>query len=263
MNATQTSPAVNAVAMEGTSILIVDDEKHIRLMLRTMLEAEGCVVSEAGNGLEALELLRHVSFGVMLLDLNMNVMDGMGVLQELKDHPPRHVPRVIVLTAYGSMSAAVRATRLGALDFLEKPASPKEVRDAIVAVLREPQPASVNPVESDTEGGYEAVIHRVRTALRESDVAGAESLLMKAADLAQHDAAYFNLIGVIYEMRRQWRLAKKFYGKALRADKSYEPAQQNMRRMYELHAFGHSKEPVALGETALDQLLHERAREPG
>ena len=250
-------------AIDGASVLIVDDEKHIRLMLRTILEAEGCVVNEAANGREALDLIRSAEFSVMILDLNMPVLDGMGVLQEMKDQPPRHPPRVIVLTAYGSTSAAVRATRLGALDFLEKPASPKEVREAVVAVLSEPQSASSDPVEADTEGGYEAVMKRVRNALRESDIAGAESLLMKAADLAQHDAAYFNLLGVLYESRRQWRLAKKFYGKAMRTDRKYESATQNMRRIYELETFGRSGEPVALGDenastSALDRLLREQ-----
>jgi len=248
--------------INGVSILVVDDEKHIRLMLRTILEAEGCTVSEAANGRQAIELIRSGAFNVVILDLNMPVLDGMSVLQQLKDQPPRHLPRVIVLTAYGSTAAAVRATRLGALDFLEKPASPNEVREAVDAVLSEPQPASAHPVEADTEGGYQAVMKRVRNALRESDIAGAESLLMKAADLAQHDAAYFNLLGVLYEVRRQWRLAKKFYGKSMRTDRQYKPAAQNMRRIYELVTFGRSREPVALGDenaaNALIELLREQ-----
>lgn len=240
--------------IDGASILVVDDEKHIRLMLRTLLEAEGCAVGEAANGRDALVMLRSVKFDLMILDLNMRVMDGMAVLQELKDNPPENLPRVIVLTAYGSIKAAVQATRLGALDFLEKPASPKEVREVVAAVLNQPQPARAKPVESDTAGGYEGVLKRVRVSLRESDIAGAESLLMRAAELGQHDAAYFNLLGVIYEARRQWRLAKKFYGKAMRADKTYAPAEQNMRRIYELYTFGRSKQPVALGDEETDEL---------
>jgi DNA-binding response OmpR family regulator len=252
---TKTTNQTSAIssAIDGASVLVVDDEKHIRLMLRTILEAEGCAVVEASDGREALDQLRGAKFNVMILDLNMNVMDGMSVLQELSDHPLPNMPRVIVLTAYGSIAAAVRATRLGALDFLEKPASPVEVREAVAAVLREPQPASAHPVEADTEGGYEAVMKRVRSALRASDITGAETLLMKAADLAQHDAAYFNLLGVIYEARRQWRLAKKFYGKAIHTDRNYETAQQNMRRIYELYTFGHSRQPVALGDEPVVQ----------
>ncbi|HVT89763.1 MAG TPA: response regulator [Tepidisphaeraceae bacterium] len=253
-------------AIDGASVLVVDDEKHIRLMLRTLLQSDGCTVSEAQNGREALDLIRNVSFDVMILDLNMPVMDGMSVLRELKERPMMKPPRTIVLTAYGSMGAAVRATRLGALDFLEKPASPNEVREAVAAVLREPEPASAAPIEDDTVGGYSAVMARVRSALRESDVTHAESLLMKAADLAQHDAAYFNLLGVIYESRRQWRLARKFYGKAISTDGNYKSAQQNMRRIYELYEFGRSREPVALGDepepaTALEKLLHEQNRQ--
>src|SRR5262245_41298753 len=144
------------------SILIVDDENHIRLMLRTILEAEGYRVSEASNGREALEQVRRVPFEVMVLDLNMPVLHGLGVLESLKTDPPRWPPRVIVLTAYGSTAAAVRATRAGALDFLEKPASPQEVREAVAAVLHEPQPPHPSPVETDTEGGYEVVLQRVR-----------------------------------------------------------------------------------------------------
>ena len=140
------------------------------------------------------------------------------------------------------------------------------MREAVAAVLREPQPASAQPFEADTEGGYDTVMKRVRDALRASDIGGAESLLMKAADLAQHDAAYFNLIGVIYETRRQWRLARKFYGKAMRTDGKYAPAEQNMRRIYELYTFGRSSEPVALGDespeatSALKELQREHKR---
>ena len=76
----------------------------------------------------------------------------------------------------------------------------------------------------------------------------AETLLMKAADLAVKDAAYFNLLGVIYEVRRQHRLARKFYGKAIAADKDYGPAQMNMRRIYELYTFGRSQVAAALGD---------------
>ncbi len=265
MSQLKNKPAGTSSAIDGATVLIVDDEKHIRLMLRTILEAEGCTVAEASNGREALDMLKSVNFSVMLLDLNMQVMDGMSVLEVLKDHPPKYMPRVVVLTAYGSVPAAVRATRLGALDFLEKPASPKEVREAVAAVLREPQPASAQPFEADTEGGYRLVLNRVRNALRASDVATAESLLMKAADLAQHDAAYFNLLGVIYEVRRQWRLARKFYGKAMKLDGKYAPAEQNLRRVFELYQFGRARDPVALGDettksSALAQLLEERKR---
>jgi hypothetical protein len=65
---------------------------------------------------------------------------------------------------------------------------------------------------------------------------------------------------VLYESRREWRLARKFYGKAIGLDSHYEPAQKNLRRLYELKQFGRSQEPVALGDEP--DLLYARLPEP-
>lgn len=233
---------------DKTRILVADDEPNIRLMLRTVLGNDHCQVDEASHGEAALEAIRKNAFDVVILDLNMPRLDGLGVLDALKNSPPKSPPRVIVLTAYGSIEKAVKSTRLGALDFLEKPITPAELRNTVEAVLREPQPPTT-PTEAEDQlsGGYAAVLDRVRQALRSVDIPTAETLLMRAADLAQDDAAYLNLLGILYESRRQWRLARKFYGKAMRADKRYEAAQSNMRRLYELETFGRSAVPVALG----------------
>ncbi len=233
--------------MNAIRILIVDDEINIRLMLRTILEAEGYIVSEASNGREALDEMEQGQIDLVLLDLNMPVLDGMSVLEQLNASQARNKPRVIVLSAYGSVAAAVKATRLGALDFLEKPATPEEIRETVAAVLKEPQPAR-HESATDMQGGYAGVLNRVRRAMRLSDFATAETLLMKAADLAHQDAPYFNLLGIIYEARHQWRLARKFYGKAMKADRHYKPAEQNMKRLYELNTFGRTKLAVALGD---------------
>ncbi|CAN5465761.1 hypothetical protein BH10PLA1_BH10PLA1_06540 [soil metagenome] len=231
----------------NANILIVDDESNIRLMLRTVLETDGYHVTEASNGEEALDAMANGAFDVMILDLNMPILDGMSVLEEMQSNPPALRPRVIVLTAFGSIAAAVRATRLGALDFMEKPITPDDLRLTVAAVLSEPQSAQAM---ADDQGalGYAGVLDRIRKAMRLSDFVTAESLLMKAADLAEKDAAYFNLLGILYEARRQWRLAQKFYGKSMRADKKYEPAERNMRRIFELNTFGKSNEPVAFGD---------------
>jgi DNA-binding response OmpR family regulator len=237
--------------MKSGHILIVDDETNIRLMLRTALRTEGYEVTEASNGREALEAVAVRKPDVMILDLSMPEIDGMAVLTALRPMRPSQRPKVIVLTAYGSIPTAVHATRLGALDFLEKPVSPDEVREAVAAAVAEHSetPGALDVREEDPlAGGYDAVLNRVRRALRGSRFDDAESLMMKAADLGQKDAAYFNLLGVLYEAQRKWRLAKKFYGKAMSCNKRYEAAQRNMRRMYELETFGRSREPITLGD---------------
>lgn len=241
---TQTHGLDKTAAAPHSHILVVDDEPNIRLMVRTILEAEGHTVAEAGNGSAALEAIRGAAFDLMLLDLNMPVFDGMTVLERLEAEALPHKPRVIVLTAYGSVGAAVKATRRGARDFLEKPVTPTQLREAVNAVLAEPEPLSM-PAEPR---GFEGVLDRIRKALRVSDVATAESLLVRAADVGQSMASYYNLLGILYEIRGEQRLARKMYSKAMGADPKYHPAEQNMRRIYELSTFGRTDIPPALGD---------------
>jgi lipoprotein NlpI len=67
-------------------------------------------------------------------------------------------------------------------------------------------------------------------------------------ELNSKSAEAFNLAGVLAEVLEDYDKAKKFYGQAIKLDKRYEPAQQNMRRLFEVDHFGSSKEPVSLGE---------------
>lgn len=241
--------------MNPASILITDDEANIRMMLRTALEADGHHVAEAANGREALAAIELHSPDLVVLDLNMPVLDGMAVLERLTEWPGGHMPRVVILTAYGSIASAVKATRLGALDFLEKPITPAELRQSVRSILEEPELDSP-PVGADAAGGYEKVVDRIRKSMRQADFTSAESLLTKAAETReQQTAEYFNLLGVLYEAQRKWRLARKCYGKSIAADHKYEPAQLNIRRLYELHSFGRSSQNVMLGGAGTESAI--------
>ncbi|HEY1628259.1 MAG TPA: response regulator [Tepidisphaeraceae bacterium] len=234
------------------SILITDDERNIRMMLRTALEADGYAVAEAANGREALAAIERIRPDLMVLDLNMPVLDGMALLESMKGIAAAAKPRVIILTAYGSIPAAVKATRLGAIDFLEKPITPNDLRETIRSALLEPELDSPRGIAEPADG-YDQVLDRIRKALRLADFPNAEAILMKVAEgRQQHSAEYFNLLGVLYEAQGKWRLARKCYGKAMRADKRYQPAQVNMRRIYELQTFGRSEHAVSLGDEVAD-----------
>jgi DNA-binding response OmpR family regulator len=234
--------------MKPASILVTDDESNIRMMLRTALESDGYSVQEAANGREALEALKHGAPDLMVLDLNMPVIDGMAVLEQMKTLTGMSRPRVIILTAYGSIPAAVKATRLGAVDFLEKPITPSELRATVRSVLDEPELDAPREIATPATN-YDGVLDRIRKSLRMADYENAESLLMRAADQKNKSSAeYFNLLGILYESQRKWRLARKCYGKAITTDKQYEPAQSNLRRLYELQTVGHSSLPVYLGD---------------
>lgn len=108
----------------------------------------------------------------------------------------------------------------------------------------------------------EQLLSEVRTAIRLGLFEEATTMLARFGDVAMSDADCLNLLGVIDEARCSWKSARRWYGKAIRRDRSHAAAQQNMRRIYELHTFGESKQPTALGDErpALCQLLNERER---
>src|SRR5689334_17295629 len=104
-----------------THILVVDDEASIRETLGGILEDEGYHVTLAEDGERGLELLRDQHFDVVLLDIWLPGMDGLALLEEIK--PLQDRPEVVMISGHGTVETAVRATKLGAYDFLEKPLS--------------------------------------------------------------------------------------------------------------------------------------------
>src|SRR5437763_1430496 len=104
------------------NILVVDDEHDIREALRGVLEDEGYKVLLAESGEACVELLKKRSCHVVLLDIWLPGMDGMEVLEHIKQ-AAEDAPEVIMISGHGTIETAVRATKLGAYDFLEKPLS--------------------------------------------------------------------------------------------------------------------------------------------
>ena len=100
-------------------ILVVDDEEIMRDVLSDLLSSESYAVDLAESGFQALEMIREREYGVILLDLMMPGMDGLQLLEELKKTDNN--PETIILTAFASIDRAVRATKLGAFDFITKP----------------------------------------------------------------------------------------------------------------------------------------------
>src|ERR1700737_543624 len=103
------------------NILIVDDESGIRQSLKGVLEDEGYKASAADSGEACLETLHKRAFDVVLLDVWLPGMDGLETLQKIRDI--ENAPEVIMISGHGTIETAVRATKLGAYDFLEKPLS--------------------------------------------------------------------------------------------------------------------------------------------
>jgi two-component system, NtrC family, nitrogen regulation response regulator NtrX len=104
-------------------VLIVDDEAEIRESLESILREEDYLVTTAATAHEALELLHDAAYDVVLLDIWLPDRDGLDTLGEIRQMDAANVPEVVIISGHGTIEAAVRATKLGAYDFLEKPLS--------------------------------------------------------------------------------------------------------------------------------------------
>jgi len=101
------------------NILIVDDESTIRDTLSLILKEEGYETQTAANGLEALNKIKELNFDLVITDLKMPKVDGLELMEKLKEISPK--TSVIVITAYATLESAIQALRLGAYDYIIKP----------------------------------------------------------------------------------------------------------------------------------------------
>jgi two-component system nitrogen regulation response regulator NtrX len=104
-------------------ILIVDDEAEIRGSLEEILREEGYGVATAGTAAEAIMLLQDAPYDVVLLDIWLPDRDGLDVLSDVHALGAEARPEVVIISGHGTIETAVKATKLGAYDFLEKPLS--------------------------------------------------------------------------------------------------------------------------------------------
>ncbi|MFZ0303703.1 MAG: sigma-54 dependent transcriptional regulator [Terracidiphilus sp.] len=104
-------------------VLVVDDETEIRSSLEEILREEGYGVATAATAAEAVVLLEDAPYDVVLLDIWLPDRDGLDVLADLRRLPMETRPEVVIISGHGTIESAVKATKLGAYDFLEKPLS--------------------------------------------------------------------------------------------------------------------------------------------
>lgn len=152
--------------MSRHRILIVDDEPGIRDSLSGVLGDEGFLTSAAASGEECLNLIESSRFDVVLLDVWLPGIDGLEVLERIEQAADPLRPAVIMISGHANIESAVRATKIGAFDFLEKPLTIQKVVVAVNNAL--------------THRRMRAELHELKTAgLRAIDIIG-ESIPIKA-----------------------------------------------------------------------------------
>lgn len=119
---------------QPATILVVDDERTVRMMLEAALRAQGYRVQTAASGNQAQDMLAE-EFDLVLLDLQLGDTDGIEILRSVKERWP--ATEVILLTAHGSINSAIAALRHGAYDYLLKPAQVQDIRERVERALDE------------------------------------------------------------------------------------------------------------------------------
>jgi len=208
---------------DSRAVLIVDDEKNIRVTLSMALENLNLPMDTAVNGEEALKKLEEKPYAFILLDLRMPGMSGLEVLKRIVEIRPE--AKVIIITAYGTIEAAVEAMKLGAVDFLQKPFNPDDVREMASRILS--QKTKDRQRSQEYERYFALALSRVRT----EEFDAARIYIHKAIAIDPERPESFNLLGGICEARGERLEADKNYRTALALDATYQPAQKNLDRI--------------------------------
>jgi len=139
--------------VRNTRVLIVDDEPGIRESLSGVLEDEGFVCHAVESGEQCIEELARQTYDAVLLDVWLPGMDGMETLARIQEIPFTERPEVVIISGHGTIETAVKATKLGAFDFLEKPLTIEKVTVVTKnAVQQRRLELELNRFKESTEG---------------------------------------------------------------------------------------------------------------
>jgi len=138
----------------GRRILVVDDEPMVTSSCQRILAAEGDEVQTAESGREGLRRALSEQFDIVMADLRMPDLDGMELVRTLRSKRPETA--IIIITGYGSVASAVEAVKLGVLDYIEKPFTPAQIREAVSHV----------PADAEGTGPARIEAELVREVLR-------------------------------------------------------------------------------------------------
>jgi DNA-binding NtrC family response regulator len=219
--------------MDKKPVLVVDDEKNIRLTFSETMTQMGFDTRTASNGEEALTKMQGAEFDLVLLDLRMPGMDGIEVLRRIRERYPK--VRVIMITAHGTVESAVEAMKLGAVDFIQKPCTPDEIRELVGKVMER------EAIDESKVMDYSMLMELCKRHVTDRRLEEAKAIAQKALALDPGRPEAYNLLGAFQECRGEWVEAQKYYRTALEIDPSFKPAQANLERTGSFHRSGQIK----------------------
>ncbi len=138
----------------GSNVLIVDDEKLMRISLESQLKKEGYHVKSVDNAFDGLKMVKSAEYDVVVTDLRLSGMNGMDFLKEIKKYSQEII--VVIMTAYGTLESAVLAIKEGAYDYIAKPFSTDELIIKLQRALHyKNTTAEVNRLRGEIQAEFE------------------------------------------------------------------------------------------------------------
>lgn len=138
----------------GSKVLIVDDEKLMRISLESQLKKEGYNVKSVDNAIDGLKMVKAEEYDAVVTDLRLSGMGGMELLREIKKYNPEII--VVIMTAYGTLESAVSAIKEGACDYIAKPFSTDELIIKLQRALHyKNTTAEVNRLRGEIQAEFE------------------------------------------------------------------------------------------------------------
>lgn len=203
--------------MDTRRILIVDEEKPVRLTLKQVLEDAGYHITVAENGPVALDHLEETKWDLVLLDFRISKTNGFNVLGCIKGRHPE-LP-IIIITVPGTGDQPVDMMREGSENFIYKPFTPQLIRTTVGQAL-----ARESPVSDET---YDRHIEAAREGIPHKDLAQTRQHIQEAFVIDAKRPESFTLLGVLMQLQNQYRAALRYYRSALALKPGYKPAVSN------------------------------------
>ena len=207
--------------MNNARILIVDDEKNIRNTIAQALESLGHSVHVAFDGKDAMMQLEADAYDLILTDLNMPGIDGIELLRRAVEKYP--AIQIAVISAHGTVENAVEAMKLGAVDFLQKPFTPKELRDFVYNILERGQSSQGQP-------DYHSTLRLAKDCASKRQFESAIARAKEAIGIDPSQPEAFNLLGELQESLGDRTEAVKNYRVAVNLDPTFTRAKDNLSR---------------------------------
>ena len=196
-------------------VLVVDDEKNIRLTIQHSLLAADYEVDTASDGAEGLDKFRSSHYDLVLMDLRMPQMNGIEMLKEIREHD-KHTA-AIVITAYLTIDTLIEAFSLGVSDYIRKPFSPNDVREMVRRVLNRESLDVANPSTHPAP-----LLEYARKALAGMDLQHALEFAKKAVEQNSNDPDSQAFLGILEHLSGHEEAAERAIHEALLLDPQHQ-----------------------------------------